>query len=771
MMKDRWLCSVLLPLALIFALAPSAIALDGSQLAGTVSDASSGERLARVRIRIDGTSRETVTNDRGEFTFDDVAPGEHTLIAETVGYRLDREQVLVSTRQTTTVAIALTGDTVRLSEDVTVKADPFVSVVPGSPSQIRIGAAEIRNLSSVLLDDPMRSMSTLPGVTSPDDFHAEFSVRGAPFARIGVYLDDVPLRAPTHSFAGLGDGYSISALNDQLLGGMTLMSAAPPPAFGGTIGASMAADTRDGSRDKTSFHASVGVSDVNVVGEGPLTTDKRGSWFVAARRSHLAYVTRQLGGNGSESVTFQDVQGKTTYDVTPQHTLSLHVLAGTNSYESGAQDTPSTADVPAAKRFGPNPVFGSTGSTDLVKANWRYTPASTIVLSTTAVYQHTQDEADSQTNVALASSQYSDAGGQANLTWAWRSGSPLRVGFAAHRSSENGTSYLSLLEDPIWRAANAYQGTAHSLNAYAEQEWESLAGRLRLTGGLRWQRNSRIDEQPILPFASAMFQLTRQSKIEFGWGHYAQFPEIDMIELARANAPLSPQTSTHYVAAFERRLGPQTRLRVEAYAREDRNVLDAPDLYPRLQAGGVTWPTSVPRWTNAYDGYSRGVEVILQRRSASKLTGWVGYTLGFNRARDLATGAWFDSDTDIRHALNLYGSYRLTPSVNLSARFNYASGSPVPGYFSVSDFTTGDSTVVDARNASRMPSYQRLDLRLNKSFVHDRWKMTLYAEALNATNDRNLRYMGVGGNLQDQAWPRFGSMAPLLPSVGISVDF
>jgi len=55
--------------------------------------------------------------------------------------------------------------------------------------------------------------------------------------------------------------------------------------------------------------------------------------------------------------------------------------------------------------------------------------------------------------------------------------------------------------------------------------------------------------------------------------------------------------------------------------------------------------------------------------------------------------------------------------------------------------------------------------------VHDRWKMTLYAEALNATNDRNLRYMGVGGNLQDQAWPRFGSMAPLLPSVGISVDF
>jgi hypothetical protein len=153
------------------------------------------------------------------------------------------------------------------------------------------------------------------------------------------------------------------------------------------------------------------------------------------------------------------------------------------------------------------------------------------------------------------------------------------------------------------------------------------------------------------------------------------------------------------------------------------------------------------------------------------LTGWVGYTLGFNRQRDRATGTWFDSDTDVRHGVNLYASYRMTPSVNLSARYNYATGAPVPGYFSISDFTTQDSVVVDNRNTSRLEAYERLDLRLNKSFVRDRWKMTLYAEALNVTNHRNLRYMGVGGNYTDQAWVRLGSTAPLLPSVGLSVDF
>jgi len=762
---------LVLPMTLVLALTSRVFALDGPQLAGTVVDASSGERLARVRVRLDGTSRETMTNDIGEFAFDDVTPGEYTLIVETVGYRLDRKTVLVSTAGVTAVAIALTGDAVRLSDTVTVTVDPFVSVVPASPSQIRLAAAEIRNLSSVLLDDPMRSLSTLPGVTTPDDFHAEFSVRGAPFRRIGVYLDDVPVRAPTHSFGGLGEGYSISALNDQLLGSMTLMSAAPPPAFGGTIGAAMAADTRDGSRDKTSFHAAVGVSDVNVLGEGPLPGENRGSWLFAGRRSYLAYVTHQLGGNSTETVTFQDVQGKATYDLTPQHTLSVHALAGTSRYDAGALVFPSDADVPPGKRFGPNPVFDSTGSTDLVKVNWRYTPSNTVVVNTTAVYQHSGDEADAQTNAVLASSRYSDTSGQTGVAWFWRSNAPLRAGFAAHSSSQHGVSSLALLEDPVWRPSNAYDGIVQSQHAYAQQEWESGSGQLHLAGGLRWQRNNRVADQPVLPFLSTTLRLTALSKVEFGWGHYAQFPEIDMIALARPGGSLLPETSTHYIAAFERRLDAQMRLRVELYDREDHNIVDAPDVYPRLDGGRVTWPTSAPRWTNAYDGYSRGLEVVLQRRSASTLTGWIGYTLGYNRQRDLATGAWFDSDTDIRHAVNLYGSYRLKPSVNLSARFSYATGSPVPGYFAVSDFIAEDATVVDARNTSRMPAYQRLDLRVNKSYVRNRWKMTLYAEVINATNHRNLRFLGVGGNLQDQAWPRLGSMAPLLPSVGLSVDF
>src|SRR5262249_10472123 len=146
-----------------------------------------------------------------------------------------------------------------------------------------------------------------------------------------------------------------------------------------------------------------------------------------------------------------------------------------------------------------------------------------------------------------------------------------------------------------------------------------------------------------------------------GWGRYAQSPEIEATALPAPRTALLPQRSTHAVAAFEGRLDARTRLRIEAFAREDRDVIDAPDIYPHLSGRSTTWPATVPRWTNAYDGYSRGVEVIVQRRSASRLTGCIGYTLAFSRERDRATGRWFDADGDGRHLLNVYGSYRVTP--------------------------------------------------------------------------------------------------------------
>jgi hypothetical protein len=51
-----------------------ALRVAGNTTQRRVVDASGGERLARVRIRVDDVNHETVTNDVGEFSFADLEP-------------------------------------------------------------------------------------------------------------------------------------------------------------------------------------------------------------------------------------------------------------------------------------------------------------------------------------------------------------------------------------------------------------------------------------------------------------------------------------------------------------------------------------------------------------------------------------------------------------------------------------------------------------------------------------------------------------------------
>src|SRR5208282_5357616 len=117
--------------------------------------------------------------------------------------------------------------------------------------------------------------------------------------------------------------------------------------------------------------------------------------------------------------------------------------------------------------------------------------------------------------------------------------------------------------------------------------------------------------------------------------------------------------------------------------------------------------------------------------SANRFTGWVSYSFGRAEDRDGISGARFVSDWDQRHTVNIYAGYRLRPSVNLSARSSWGSGFPIPGFLE----TVGSSYyLTNVRNSRRLGTYNRTDLRVNKAWTHDKWKLTLYGEVINLTN-------------------------------------
>jgi hypothetical protein len=223
------------------------------------------------------------------------------------------------------------------------------------------------------------------------------------------------------------------------------------------------------------------------------------------------------------------------------------------------------------------------------------------------------------------------------------------------------------------------------------------------------------------------------------------------------------------VIAVEQRFTERMRLRVEVYDKEERSVIFSEETEPRLVGGTITLPRQGPVLRNTLRGYSRGIEIYLQRRSANRLSGWISYALGYARFRDDLTGLRFDGDFDQRHTTNIYGSYRISRSLNLSLKFRYGSAFPAPGFLAFS----GTSLFLSPdRNRVRPPQYGRLDFRANRAFHFDTWKLTLYTEVANVLKRQNIRFADLDRiNANGRVLYFRENLLPLLPSFGFGIEF
>jgi hypothetical protein len=106
--------------------------------------------------------------------------------------------------------------------------------------------------------------------------------------------------------------------------------------------------------------------------------------------------------------------------------------------------------------------------------------------------------------------------------------------------------------------------------------------------------------------------------------------------------------------------------------------------------------------------------------------------------------------------------------LNLSAKYRYGSSFPVTGFLNV---RSNGVSLSDQRNQSRSRAYSRLDVRVNKAFNFDRWKLTLYGEVLNVLNRENIRYTTATDTVNRTLSFNHDTTFPLLPIAGIRVEF
>ena len=726
-----------------------------AEVRGSVVDARGGEALSNVVVQLVGGAYRATTDSAGRFRIPGVAAGDYVLNVSTVGYHLLKKSFHLDAGEIKDFEVILSPETFHQTDSVEVQASPFEPSRQDSPSTLVLGGNDAKNLASVLADDPLRSVQGLPGVSSNNDFDARFSVRGADFSRIGLYLDGVLLHEPFHMLQGQQVSGSATAFNGDMVEELELHEGAFPVRYEDRTAGVLDVHTREGNRTGDTFRVAASASNAGVMGEGPLGGKKRGSWMVAARKSYLQYIFQRTFPDTSFIFGFEDVQGRLSYDLTPKNNITLYVL---ESYSALNRDVTSKLGVNALTTAGYHYTLGNLG--------WRYSPSEKLLIVNHAAWMREKFDNYNPTQLPLGAGFYGEWTWNTSVTWMWNKQTPLDAGWSLRRLRSNGFSDQYQTGSPLPRLLDHSDGTALRESGYAQQSWMPWAGRLHFTAGARWDHHSVDDVAVLSPQASASLALAEGTRIQLGFGQYVQYPEITLLTSPLGSRGLLPIRSNHLLAAVEQRLGPRTRIRAEYYNRADRDLPFQPLYDPRLLNGKLVVPSASPRYLNSLRGYSRGFEVFVQRSSANRATGWVSYAFGRTGMRDGVTNNRFPSDYDQRHTLNIYGGYRLKPTVNLSAKVSYGSGFPIPGYLQQVGALYYLSNV---RNQLRMQAYVRSDVRVNKSWTKDKWKLTLFGEVINLTNRTNYIYDSFNGynSKTFQALLTLDTMFPILPSAGI----
>jgi outer membrane cobalamin receptor len=729
-------------------------------LRGRVVDANSGEPMANVRVVAKLTDQSTITDDNGAFTLD-LPPGPQELYITTVTYGLVKKTINVGAGTGGDVEIALNEDAAALTEHVTIAPDPFESTRTTSTFEQTLNKRELQATSSILLSDPIRAAQTLPGVGSNDDFRSEFSVRGAGFDRVGVWLDGVLTDNFVHTVAGgYPDTGSLSVINSDALNSVSLLSGGSPANFGDRTAAVLDLDSRDGNRVQTAGRIAAALSGISGMIDGPFSSGK-GSYLVAARKSYLGYLVRRINdqdefANNPPILGFADIQGKVLYDFSERNQVGFSAIYGNFDYDRNRD----------REFLFVNSVFRGESHNLLLNAHWSFTPNHRVFWQTRFFALKTNFQNVNRDEQILNDGDRSQFGVRSDVSLQLPHSNRLEAGLYVRSLNENSLSQrFSFGNIPFDFGSFDEDGTEQAY--YAQDTWKNERWGLQFTGGLRVEHSGITSETLNSPRASLTWSINDRWRVHAMAGRYYQFPDFEQIFGRLGSFGLRAEHATNVSGGVEALVGDRVRLNVEVFDREDADLFFSLS-EPRLDGGFVSFAQG--QFANSLNGHARGFEVTLQRRSANKLAGWISYSYLRTKLTDSQTGLSFVSDTDQTHLLNVYGSYRFTDTWNLSSVFRFGTGPPIPGFFRQVD---GDYFLSDRRNQVRVPDYARLDVRVSKAFLFKRWKLTATGEVLNVLNRNNLRFAGFDDFdfFTGRVFGRLDRVLPILPSAGVVIEF
>ena len=722
-------------------------------VSGFVRDKRSAESLIGASVYEAHSRVGTASNNFGFFSLT-LPPGNITIRSSYIGYT-SHQHILNGLERDTVLTIELEPSASLQEVVITGQSNDKQSVLSTQMGALEINQQTIRSTPVMFGEaDIIKTLQLTPGVSAGTEGTAGMYVRGGNVDENLFLIDGNPVYQINHI------GGIFSAFNPEAISGMDFFKSGFPSRYGGRLSSVVDVHTKEGNMKEYHGSASIGLISGNLNFEGPIIKD-RTSFNIGLRRTWLDVlsapavaiankITKKDGTRLRARYAFHDLNLKVNHIFNDRSRMYLSLYNGNDVLKGGSTDFP---DQDSDNNYNYDSDVSLRWGNIMATAGWTYVFNNRLFGKVSGVFTRYHSRLRNTEHDVVGNEgdeDYSDSFRE-NETNTGITDFGLRTSFdylpASAHHIRFGGDYLVHRFHPEYNRSVAYEKNeetsveigqefandllwGHEAGVYAEDDW-TLSSAVRLNAGLRF---SLFNVQGktytgLEPRVSLRWLLDDNLSFKASYSRMNQY--VHLISNSFISLPtdawmpvtrkLKPLISDQVSAGFYYNLNKEYNFSVEGYYKTLDNLLEYRD--------GHTFTPSFVNWEDkltAGEGRSYGAEFMV-RKETGRTTGWVGYGLSWSDRQfdELNQGARYPARFDNRHKLNIVVMHKISPKVELSAAWSYASGNHVTlsleNYYEngTGSPTNNDNHYMDAsesidyyegRNNYQLPAYHRLDL-------------------------------------------------------------
>ncbi len=715
---------------LLFICLSNGVAQEKFTLSGTVTDKRSNESLYGVNIIVTDLKTGATTNEYGFFSLS-LPKGTYQIEISFLGYETISESIILD--KNIRKNFSLSETTQQLKEVIVSERKLKSEIKKPEMSVNKLSIQEVKEMPVLLGEvDIVKSLLTLPGVSSAGEGQSGFNVRGGGADQNLILLDEATIYNSSHLF-GLFSVFNPDAIKD-----LKLYKGGIPARYGGRLSSVLDIYQKEGNSNDFHMNGGIGLISSRLLAEGPLQKNK-GSFLVAGRGTY-AHLFLKLTDNNN-SAYFYDLNTKLSYKINDNNNIYFSGYFGRDVFTLNNTFVNTYGNAVLNLRW--NHLFsdklfsnmsliysdyyygleldfiGFEWNSGIKNYNFRYdfkhyvTDKIKLTYGANAIYytfnpgKIEPSRPDSGINsdqldrkYAFESALYWDAEHQISdkisVSYGLRYSNFLRLGEQTLNVYENNQAVIFNPTFQIYESAEPI-GTKYYGRNKTIAQFDNWEPRLGISYALNDRQSIKASYNRMSQYLHLISNTQSPTPLDV-W--------------APSDSFLKPQILDQFALGYFQNFKEDAySLEVETYYKKIQDRVDY------IDGANLIANEAIERVVLNGRGRAYGLEILF-RKNEGRFNGWLAYTLARTEQQvagrtpeetGINNGDWYKTGFDKLHDLSCVGNYKLNEKWRFGANFSLQTGQPVTfpnGQYEYLGITIPNYT---SRNDSRLPTYHRLD--------------------------------------------------------------